>query len=228
MRRLLPIIALCLWAAAARGQTVPTDSASSVADQMRAATVRVWVDLGSGMAGYGSGVVVAEEGRTLVITNHHVVDGGSEYKARSSVSERQWVVCRVLVTDEQMDLAALEPQDAIPGATHARVGLFHETRNYTSAGFADHGRYHVHALKPHRWTGLGDGPFSWVLFKGTICSGDSGGPIFDGTAAVVGVVWGNGEVVNVHGKQVRVATDDTHAVCGRPFRNIIAKALEVE
>jgi hypothetical protein len=206
------VVLVAMLAPPSHAQTVPVDAQAGIARRIKAASVRVRVDADRGHF-YGSGVHVAYDGYKFVVTNFHVIEGNVGAIAVLPV-EGEWVACTVLGTDQGMDLAVLSAADI--DATPVRTTTFQSTHRYTAAGFAGDGVYHVHALKPRKWTGVGLGAYSWVEFSGTCCQGDSGGGIFSARGEVIGVVWGKGEQGGSH----------VMGTVGLPFRNLLSKAVE--
>jgi S1-C subfamily serine protease len=198
----------------------PTDADSTAALHSTIArySVRVRTPLADDKIAYGSGVVLGDANRPLIVTNYHVVENA--LPAPRTIAVRPsgwdgWVEAAVVAVDTQMDLAALVA--ARPLATATTAAKFDERATYTLAGFGVEGKFHTHTIKPVQWTGLGPvggSTWSWVIFDAPCCHGDSGGGIFNSRGEVVGVVWGS------DGK--------AHATCGRPFREIIKRATQLE
>jgi S1-C subfamily serine protease len=214
-RRSLLLAALhLLWhAAAAFAQTVPVDAAHSVSAKLRDCSLRVKCNMGDGLNALGSSVAVEFNNRKLIVTNYHVIDGAKSVQVCQVGGKYRPAV--VVATDPLMDLAVLNSGD-VAAKRWARVGLFAESRPHTLAGFGGDGVLHFHKLTPSRWRGvspLGGSKYSWVIFKGGCCHGDSGGGIFNGHGEAIGVVWGT-------------ADGDSHAVVGLPFREILEKATK--
>jgi hypothetical protein len=213
-RTLLLAVLHVLWhTATVFAQTVPVDAASSVSAKIRDSSLRVKCDMGGGELALGSGVAVEFNYKKLIVTNYHVIEDAKSV-AVCQVGGK-YRPAMVVATDPKMDLAVLNSGD-VAAKRWARVALFAESRTHTLCGFGGDGVFHTHKIKPSRWTGVspqGGSKYSWVIFKGGCCQGDSGGGIFNGHGEAVGVVWGSRD-------------GDSHAVCGLPFREILEKATK--
>jgi hypothetical protein len=208
----LLLTALLLLAPCAHAQSVPVDAASSVSSKLRDCSLRVKCDNGDGSTSLGSSVAVEFNYRKLLVTNYHVIDGAKSVEVCQIGGKYR--PATIVATDKVMDLAALNAGDAA-AKRWARVALFNESRVHTLCGFGQDGKWHTHKLTPQRWEGVSakssGAKYSWVIFKGGCCSGDSGGGIFNGHAEAIGVVWGTRD-------------NESHAVVGLPFRELLEKA----
>ncbi|WP_137725776.1 S1C family serine protease [Prescottella subtropica] len=147
----------------------------------------------------GTGIVVRPDGAdTLVLTNHHVIDGGTDITA-TSIPDRVTYPVEVLGYDSSRDLAVLRLPGgaALPTATvaaePARIGA-----PVTAVGNADGGG--VPAAAPGTVTRVGvtittrntaDGSrnqlSNLIQVDANVRPGDSGGPLVDTFGEIVGV-----------------------------------------
>ncbi len=174
------------------------------AKEPRPAVVRVAVIEDDGTA-YGSGTLVGlTEKHGLVLTNWHVVrDASGQISVKFPDGFRS--AAHVLKTDEDWDLAALliwrpETTPASIAEEPPRDGEL-----LTIAGFGS-GPYREASGKVVQYVSPGgDHPFEIVEVSVAARSGDSGGPIFNQSGQVAGVLFGtaDGHTNGSHCKRVR-------------------------
>lgn len=153
-----------------------------VAEHLRRSTVQVQV--GSGAAGSGSGVIWNADG--LILTNAHVARAD---RARVELWDGRAFDAEVETRDSQRDLASLrirarELPAAVPGdsdALHAGELVVAVGNPFGFIGALTTGV--VHALGPLR--GLGRRP--WVQAAVRLAPGNSGGPLADAQGRVIGL-----------------------------------------
>lgn len=135
----------------------------------------------------GTGFVVAAQ---RVLTNHHVVNGCSQMRARSATGEE--LPARVLASDPRRDLALLEVQGnpgpvlRFRGGPDVRRGEQVVVYGFPLAGLLSSGPTltsgEISAL-----SGLRDNPLNFQI-SAPVQQGNSGGPLLDASGHVVGVI----------------------------------------
>jgi hypothetical protein len=141
----------------------------------------------SGGARSGTGFFVSRDG--FLITNHHVVEGMSEFAA---ASPRGRAGLELVFSDRHNDLALLKsatPPASVAAFRTGRTALLGEgviSIGYPLSGLLGSGPQ-VTTGNVSSLIGLGDDTRS-LQFTAPVQSGNSGGPLFDSTGAVVGVI----------------------------------------
>jgi hypothetical protein len=185
----------------------------------RTAVVRVVCDDGRGARSIGSGVLVRWNKRVVVLTARHVVRDAK--KIFIHFHNRKSVSARVLVVDATWDCAVLELDDRPEGVGPAEVELgeramFRPGDRLESCGYGPDGKLAVNSglfQGYRRSTAAMQGPDDWMVISGMARGGDSGGPIFNSSGKVVGVLWGTdgAEVVGVQAGRLHVLLDQAVA-----------------
>jgi len=133
----------------------------------------------------GSGFIISEEG--YVVTNHHVIKGGTEIKVTLSGGEQ--LDARLIGSDARTDLALLKIKDkrkfsAVPMAKEkARVGdwVLAVGNPFGLGGTVTAGIVSAHG-RP-----VGQSPYDYLQIDAAVNRGNSGGPAFNLKGEVVGV-----------------------------------------
>jgi S1-C subfamily serine protease len=149
----------------------------------------------------GTGFAVTADG--IVITNNHVIsDCDATIRARIEGSASDYFVATVIARDVRRDLAALKlqrrvgqdshgPIQAMPRVTFRQGPAVQQGEKAITYGFPLHGLLatngnltlgYVSAL-----TGLGDDR-DYIQITTPVQRGNSGGPLYDGSGHVIGVV----------------------------------------
>ncbi|WFU81154.1 trypsin-like peptidase domain-containing protein [Bradyrhizobium sp. CIAT3101] len=153
-------------------------------------------------SGFGTGFVVSANGH--IVTNNHVIDGCSELKG--NLTGEAAMVLRVVSSDATNDLALLQPSSTVAFKDFARIRdrSFHSGDSVVAIGFPYHGLltsdFTVTTGIVSSLSGmLNDTRF--LQISAPVQPGNSGGPLFDTTGQVVGVV-----TRKLDGLRVAVAT----------------------
>ncbi|MEP3477057.1 MAG: Do family serine endopeptidase [Hyphomicrobiales bacterium] len=133
----------------------------------------------------GSGFIISEDG--YVVTNHHVIKGGTEIKVTLSGGEQ--LDARLIGSDARTDLALLKIKDkrkfpAVPMAKEkARVGdwVLAVGNPFGLGGTVTAGIVSAHG-RP-----VGQSPYDYLQIDAAVNRGNSGGPAFNLKGEVVGV-----------------------------------------
>ncbi len=133
----------------------------------------------------GSGFIISEDG--YVVTNHHVIKGGSEIKVTLASGEQ--LDARLIGSDERTDLALLKIKDKrkfnfVPmAAQKARVGdwVLAVGNPFGLGGSVTAGIVSAHGRS------VGQSPYDYLQIDAAVNRGNSGGPAFNLKGEVVGV-----------------------------------------
>ncbi len=186
------------------------------------AVCRVYADGGGGRRSIGSGVLIRYLGRFIVLTARHVIrDRRGAILVR--FGKRQWHQARVVCEDATWDVAALEVSEPNgirpaelawgaaatpqPGATLESCGFGRDDTLRPNRGRL------LRFMRPRNATS-GD----WLEMSGRSRDGDSGGPIFDSTGHVVGILWGTDGASTLGTQGGRV-----HAILGRSIKQLAGR-----
>ena len=133
----------------------------------------------------GSGFIISDDG--YVVTNHHVIKGGTEIKVTLASGEQ--LDARLIGSDARTDLALLKIKDkrkfqAVPMAKEkARVGdwVLAVGNPFGLGGTVTAGIVSAHG-RP-----VGQSPYDYLQIDAAVNRGNSGGPAFNLKGEVVGV-----------------------------------------
>jgi len=184
------------------GKTIVVPDFARIAEQLSPSvvtvisTVRGRTSSGKTVRGMGSGMLVSARGQ--VLTNEHVIAGAS--RVQVELSSRDRLDARILYADPLLDLALLEldgvtaeltpvefsDRDPAPGEWVMAVGQpFGLGHTVTVGVIGGLGRDHDDLGRP---AGLRpDGIWSFIQTDASINIGNSGGPLVDANANVVGI-----------------------------------------
>lgn len=142
-------------------------------------------------SGFGTGFVVSASGH--IVTNNHVIDGCSDLKG--NLTGEATMVLRVVSADANNDLALLQPSSTVAFKDFARIRdrSFHSGDSVVAIGFPYHGLltsdFTVTTGIVSSLSGmLNDTRF--LQISAPVQPGNSGGPLFDNSGQIVGVVTG--------------------------------------
>jgi S1-C subfamily serine protease len=142
-------------------------------------------------SGFGTGFVVSASGH--IVTNNHVIDGCSELKG--NLTGEAAMVLRVVSADANNDLALLQAPSTATFKEFARIRdrSFHSGDSVVAIGFPYHGLltsdFTVTTGIVSSLSGmLNDTRF--LQISAPVQPGNSGGPLFDNSGQIVGVVTG--------------------------------------
>ena len=145
--------------------------------------------------GTGTGFVVNDDG--IVITNHHVVDGGQEFYVYPSGTTSSWPA-EVIQEFQNYDLAILRVQGLGRQALSLSTALVEKTDSVWAVGFpgiadvlgeADEASWtngNVSRVFSGSWSNSRE-HIALIQHSSQINPGNSGGPLFDDCGRVVGV-----------------------------------------
>jgi S1-C subfamily serine protease len=168
----------------------------------RSAVVRIYCQEAGASRSIGSGTLVRWNGRLVVLTARHVIDGAKQIIVELCTKRTHWA--KVVRVDATWDCAVLEltgePKDVTPvEVQRGDRATPRDGDSLESCGYGPDGRL---ACNVGRFVGFRrsektpNGPDDWLEISGHARQGDSGGPIFNEDGKLVGVLWGtNGEVV---------------------------------
>lgn len=194
-QRILPwlLVSIC---------SLPTSlPATSLITAMNAATVRVLCHSTSGMAGTGSGLLLA--GGTNIATNEHVVtcvDEGGKISVLLAAEPPQLVEAQIQARDPVTDLAVLKLNRPVapPAVRFATLATLEQRDPVVAVGYPSGADDQGDLLARSTATltegvigrllprGDGTGP-PLVQISAAINPGNSGGPLFDEAGRVVGI-----------------------------------------
>jgi S1-C subfamily serine protease len=150
----------------------------------------------SGASGSGSGFIIKQNNRTLVITNAHVIEQASDKDGSIYIYSinRSKYKGRVIGGDSFYDLAVLEFVDA-PGKEITSLSLRNSQARVGEQVFAignPLGEYPYSVSEgivsaKNRVRGGLTGKFGFLQTTATVIWGNSGGPLIDGKGNVVGI-----------------------------------------
>ena len=140
-------------------------------------------------SGFGTGFVVSASGH--IVTNNHVIEGCSELKG--NLTGEAAMVLRVVSADANNDLALLQPSSAATFKDFARIRdrSFHSGDSVVAIGFPYHGLltsdFTVTTGIVSSLSGLRNDT-RFLQISAPVQPGNSGGPLFDTSGQIVGVV----------------------------------------
>jgi S1-C subfamily serine protease len=142
-------------------------------------------------SGFGTGFVVSASGH--IVTNYHVIDGCSELKG--NLTGEAAMVLRVVSSDANNDLALLQPSTTATFKDFARIRdrSFHSGDSVVAIGFPYHGLltsdFTVTTGIVSSLSGMRNDT-CFLQISAPVQPGNSGGPLFDTSGQIVGVVTG--------------------------------------
>jgi S1-C subfamily serine protease len=140
-------------------------------------------------SGFGTGFVVSGSGH--IVTNHHVIDGCGELKG--NLTGEAAMVLRVVSADANNDLALLQPSSTATFRDFARIRdrSFHSGDSVVAIGFPLHGLltsdFTVTTGIVSSLSGMRNDT-RFLQISAPVQPGNSGGPLFDTSGQIVGVV----------------------------------------
>jgi hypothetical protein len=193
----LLLLALLVPSAGAQPLQDPSAGSSwpwSAPQQPHPAVARITVpQQRQGMIAFGSGTLVdANDKLGLVITNWHVVDGaageitvafpdGFRSSARVLKVDRDWDLAALAIWKPAVRPVALSSQPPKPGDM------------LTIAGYGGQGRYRAASGRCTQYVAPGlKFPYEMIELAAVARQGDSGGPIFNSSGQLAGVLFGEG------------------------------------
>lgn len=162
-------------------------------DAAEQSVVRVAAHLSNGYS-TGSGFVINDSG--VVVTNHHVVDGGEKFSIYPSGSDTG-LEARLLHVDTQHDLAILRVSGLNARVARLSIAEIKKADTVWSVGYpgiadqqgwasdASWGDGAVSRIYSGSWGGSGS--FKIIQHTAPVNPGNSGGPLFDDCGRVIGV-----------------------------------------
>ena len=165
-------------------------------DTLEKSVVRIDVSLADGTSG-GSGSVVANG---VVLTNHHVIEGGTDISVGSKHTGDRFYDARILWQSPELDLAVLQV-DGLPPLPVATLAIQEPNKGEKVwamgyPGASDLGREltsdatvtgGVISLFHNQPWSSGGTPLAIIQHDAAVNPGNSGGPLFDDCGRVVGV-----------------------------------------
>jgi serine protease Do len=152
---------------------------AEVAAELGRVTVQVW----SGGRSAGAGVVWRRGG--LVVTNAHVA---TSPRSEVVLPEGRSVQARLIARDPRRDLALLStPVDELEPALHADARGLRPGELVVALGHPLGIAYAASLGVVHRASSNATGPAGWLHADIRLAPGNSGGPLADASARVVGV-----------------------------------------
>ncbi|MDN5002948.1 S1C family serine protease [Bradyrhizobium sp. GCM10027634] len=139
--------------------------------------------------GFGTGFVVSASGH--IVTNNHVIEGCSELKG--NLTGEAAMVLRVVSADPNNDLALLQPSTTAAFKDFARIRdrSFHSGDSVVVIGFPYHGLltsdFSVTTGIVSSLSGMRNDT-RFLQISAPVQPGNSGGPLFDTSGQIVGVV----------------------------------------
>lgn len=159
----------------------------------------------------GTGFFVSKAGH--IITNEHVVRGCDTVRIRGAVEPTE---AKVIKTDAAIDLALLKTRTTAPRVAPIRAGSIpvRKGERLMVIGYPeDHARTGIYDVTQSRVIDM-QGPLGgdqWVQFEDSARQGNSGGPLFDSSGNVIGVIMGKGQLMRtnpINGRTERISTSD--------------------
>lgn len=190
----LPEIPKALPGSAVAAQSPSTERPAPLVHTASPRATQIYVDQGLREVSAGTGFFVRQDARLL--TNNHVV--GKCDAVSVEIAGGSEALAKVIATDAPDDLALLRADISPPAVAIFREKVRMDGRRAFIIGYPSHG---LPRIKPALTTAALVGPVlpdgRRFILKGELHPGNSGGPVLDESALVVGVVFGkiNSEVV---------------------------------
>lgn len=170
------------------------------------------------LAGIGTGFFVSDDGKLL--TNHHVIDACKALTVETTAGKR--LPATLVGSEARYDLALLDVGVPPPGVASFRdfvdvePGDRADIIGYPTQGvapiepFFTEATYFKRCLKPGACAGF--------QIKGDVRSGNSGGPVLDDGARVIGVVFARLNTVKIYERTGKVVRN-----VGLAVQNVVAR-----
>ena len=185
----------------------------AAADAHRRAVVRISTSDSGRTSSKGSGVAVDWRGRCVVLTAYHVVRDARQVTVR--FSDGKTVGAAVMAVDSTWDLAILAPGEAFRGSAQmasgkAAVPVIGQRLETCGYGPDDRLAANVGTLQRFAQPQAQVSTTDWMIIGGYARGGDSGGPVFNTSGQVVGILWGSsgGTITAVQGGRIWRFLDD--------------------
>ena len=182
----------------------------------RAAVVRIYCQNNAATRSIGSGALVRWNGRVVVLTARHVIQGAQKIIVELCTRRTHWA--KVVKVDAVWDCAVLELVGAPEGVEPVDVELGDEAMQrqgdrLESCGYGPDGKLACNTglfQGYRRSAATPQGPDDWLVISGHARGGDSGGPVFNRRGRLVGVLWGTDgrEVVCVQAGRLHRLLDE--------------------
>jgi len=168
-----------------------TPASRPTAETRKLSVVRISVPEGVGKSSSGSGVILGNEGKVLILTASHVVrDRTGEPKVL--FHDGTTSVARVVKEDRAFDLAALECDKYVgEPLVLATPPTAKDTLVLAGFGSLPYTYREVSGKIVARWRPSSNHPDDHFEMTGGARSGDSGGPVFNESNEVAGILWGS-------------------------------------
>lgn len=154
----------------------------------------------------GSGTLIASSnGRSYVLTCAHLFESEGQTEVQLA---GQSLVARIIAMDRPHDLVLLETQGGVGRAVEAAE--LTATGLLSACGFGSTGELRCVRGPVTGFSTANGATAPSVRMRGSVRSGDSGGPVLDAAGKLVAVVWGQRD-------------GETFAMGGEPLRRILAK-----
>ena len=166
---------------------------------------------GRGVSFGTASLIANRNGKSFFITCAHLFDGG-QGKTTVQFTGQRPLVAKLLEIDRQHDLALLETAlvRQIPIGVDNQLG----NRPLVAAGFGGNGRLRAIQGSVSGYATPVGASLPSVRIRGSVRSGDSGGPVLNLSGQLVAVVWGE-------------RSGETFATFGKPLRRILSKLPKI-
>lgn len=218
----LPEIPKTLPPSASATEPPAWESADIVAPERTAAprVTRPYLDKGLRDISMGTGFFVSADGRLL--TNNHVVAGCEGVSVETTDGAE--ILAEVQVTDPGTDLALVHVDSPAPAVGAFREKVRMDGRRVAVIGYPSRGLPRIRpTLVPAALIGPVTPDGRRFMLQGDIRPGNSGGPILDDNALVVGVVYGKINSVLVFQNTGRNVDDIGFAITNEAALSFLAK-----
>jgi len=211
---------------ACQGQVISAEEAEAIRAERvarnRQALIGTTPPVGPGLrqVGSGTGFFVAPDG--LLLTNYHVVQNCNSFSVESATGAS--VRARLEGAAPDYDLALLRSEMKSPAVATVRPVTQFDGQTVAVLGYPDRGMVPLYPLFVlGQLEGHFDSHDQIFTFRGDVRPGNSGGPLFDASGAVLGVIFAKIDSVREYQKSGTLVRDVGYAISIPVVQNVLQR-----